>query len=181
MNERHKKGNEPDNKEWLSKLTLPTAIYNEHTGSGSTLLDALHNGVVPSKNPMRVLSTPQLREAHETFREFFHDDLNKKDRVIDKEIIQLVLNFKGRREANENEWGQYETINRLGVDVNQGSIDYLVIDYVKFLRGEFSDFEARDDLMPHSLKYGTPIWNMFSSTYWRVFGLDVITANLANS
>lgn len=173
LNEWCKEGNYPAKKDWIKRLSLSDAIFN--TRSGSPLMQAYKYGVRTLFDPHSMLVDSEEQIAYNYFAKFFAEVQKKQDVKTQKQIVDLVLDLKDRREENASNWARYDP-EYFDYGVPPASLQYLALDYVEFLRGKYpTEFEPNKSLTPRGLKIGSYVWERFSKAYWHKFGVDVIS------
>lgn len=174
LNERCKEGVYPVKKDWIKKLSLADAIYNSRYGS--PLMDAFRLGVVPIYDPSKDLKTEHEKQAFNKFFEFFSGTLNKSDVKTQQQIVTLVKNLKGQREAHKHNWNRYDPEHfGCGAQTDPATLLILAIDYRDFLMGKFgTDFKAAKSLTPMGLKIGSWPFEQFKKAFHEKYGADVI-------
>jgi Mn-dependent DtxR family transcriptional regulator len=182
LNEWCKEGNYPQKKDWIKKLSLSDAIFNPKTGT-APLLQAYMHGVKPIYDPDTKLESEVERRTYFNIYEFFSETMKKTDVTTKKQIVDLVKELQGRREAYRGSWGHYggDFFGR-HVDYPPYQADDLALDYMEFLRGNYpTDFIPHESLTPRGLKIGSYVWKEFCKAFDRKYGCDPIRGPIGDS
>ena len=181
LNEWCKEGNYPENKDWVSKISLGDAIYNPRTGT-STLMSAFKNGVQPLFDPKQKLDDEREAAIYDKFEHYF----GAVKASTKKKIIELAKDLSGQREQFRGNWRmvrdpeEYQFGNNDRID--PGSSLITVNHYLDFLKGDerfnVSGFKPRANISPLSLKTDSYPWKEFCKDYAKIYGAHPIEGPL---
>ncbi len=184
LNEWCKEGNYPENKKWISSISLGDAIYNPRTGT-SILMSAFKNGVQPLFNPRNYLHDERQAKIYERFEEYF----GATKASTKKKIVELAKDLSDTREEYHRAWAQvnpqdygFGDTDAQGNKISPASSLIMVGHYIKFLKGDeeinVNDFKPRANISPLSLKIDGFPWKKFVEAYQQVFNAHPISGPL---
>jgi len=184
LNEWCKEGNYPENKKWISSISLGDAIYNPRTGT-SILMSAFKNGVQPLFNPRNYLHDERQAKIYERFEEYF----GATKASTKKKIVELAKDLSDTREEYHRAWAQvnpqdygFGDTDAKGNKISPASSLIMVGHYIKFLKGDeelnVNDFKPRANISPLSLKIDGFPWKKFVEAYQQVFNAHPIEGPL---